>query len=148
MSCELLNFRMATSELLLEKGYLFLRKVPTPNRSDYKDYSAKFEQSVGGQARHGYKNVTILWTNLDAYQTYQVKNMLNTVLAGNEIVYLTIDRNNGDSMSYDWIDVSGYPHQIDPEEDGDLVGSQGRAFRNIQLFVNNLTIINDPSTVV
>lgn len=148
MTCELLNFRMATTELGLEKGYLFLRKVPTPNRADYKDYSAKFDQSVGGQARHGYKNVTILWTSLTPLQVNKIKAMITAVKAGNDLIYLTIDRNNGDSLNYDWIDVSGYPHQIDPEEDGDLVGSQGRAFRNIQLFVNNLTIINDPSTVV
>jgi hypothetical protein len=57
---------------------------------------------------------------------------------------MTIDRANGTGSGPDWIDVSGKPHMpdFDPSR---FVGATNIVHQNMELFLNNLTIVNDPA---
>lgn len=136
-----LNARIATSEAGLAKGALFARGIPVPQMF-YRDHSSRSAQGEGGETLHGYKAVTLLWENLTASQAAALRDMIDTAqAAANGLIYLTILRNDAANGNYDWIDVSGRPSmpEWNPAYDGHV-------YAPVEMVVNNLTILNDPST--
>jgi hypothetical protein len=137
-----LNARIASTEAGLATGSFFAREMPQP-QTFYSDHSSRASQGEGGQTRHGYGSVTLLWDTLTAAQARDLKAVIVAAEAtASGLIYVTLARNNADNGQFDWIDISGYP--IMPNFQAE--GIHGAVFRNIQLVVNNITIINDPST--
>lgn len=139
------GWRIATTEAGLASGYFSALGIQPPTNAPYHPYSTRVGQSTGGQARHGYKNVRMFWANLDRIEARILKERVVAGIALTGNVYLTIDRANGDGDTYDWIDVYGKPHipDFDPSR---FAGASDIVHENIELFVNNLTIVNDPAS--
>ena len=136
-----INTRIATSEAGLATGALFARKIPKP-QTFYRDHSSRSSQGEGGEARHGYLNVSLLWDTLTASQASALKAVITAAQGQSSgLMYLTIRRTDATNGDTDWIDVSGRPLMPEFQSSND-----GRIFRNVELTINNLTILNDPST--
>lgn len=147
MNCNL-NYRISTTGAGLAKGNFFLLNIPPPDNVEYRDHSVEVDVGLGGMVLHGYRNVRFLWTNLRPNQTHRIKNLVDEALSAGTDLYLTFDRDNGDAPGRDWIDTSGTPHPMIIDRVPSVAGSRRSAHVNVELFVNNLSIVNDPSTVV
>lgn len=138
-------FRLATTEAGLELGFVYGMGIPAPS-SDYKAYSTKNGKSTGGEARAGYKNATWQWTGLTPSQAHNITAVVEAAITAGGTIYATLPRANGENSGLDWVDVSAqaaYP---------DVVAMQGAmngySLQSVTLRLNNITIINEPSTVV
>ena len=138
------NFRIATTLSDLNKGYFFLRNIAPPATATFKGFSQIIPQSEGGATTHGFRNVTLSWVNVDPRTVYYIKKYVNAALGGNKQIYLTIPYNDGTKPGRRFIDIVGRPHPIDAAESG-IIDGGGMFFENLQLFINNVTIINDPA---
>lgn len=137
---------MSTTEAGLASGYFFLREIPPPSEVVYKAYSRVYDTSRGGAVQQGYQNVEILWQTLRPKQAYAIKQLVDTALAtANKYLYLTVDRANGTNPGRDWIDIYGYPREMEIVQKGPIVGSSGVIHENVRLFVNNVSVINSPA---
>lgn len=137
-----LYFRLAASEAGLAKGYLFAHGIPAP-QVEYRDHSVKVSQSDGGQARHGYKTVSLLWATLTREQGASLRAIVE---GAGSTIYASFPRGNGAGEGWDFIDVSGKPQMPDMAPDDTLAGRQTWIYQNVQLVINNLTIINQPAS--
>lgn len=140
-----LKFRISLTEAGLAKGMSFLRNIPPPDSPIYNDHSAKVGKGQGGQARHGFATATVLWDALSPDQSYELRTLVQNALDGLGVIYLTIDRSNGTSPGPDWIDVYGVPYMPDIAPGRTRGKRRGVIHNSIQLFVNDLTIVNDPA---
>ena len=140
-----LGWRISTTEAGLGSGYYHALGIPPPTNAPYHDYSTRVGQSTGGQARHGYKNVREFWERMDRTEATTLKEIIEAGIALTGEVFLTVDRANGEGDTFDWIDVRGKPHvpDFDPSR---FAGASDIVHENIELFVNNLTIVNDPAS--
>lgn len=140
------NFRLATTEAGLATGRLFLRNIPPPSLCAYQDHSVKAAKGEGGQSYHGYERCTILWDVMSTSQSYALRQLIESALdSASGLLFATIDRSNGEAPGWDWIDVSGVPH-IPDIAPGPVRGvRRGTSHHNIQLVLNNLSIVNDPA---
>lgn len=140
-----IGWRIALTEAGLNLGWFFARGLPPPTNAPYHDYSTRVSHSEGGQSRHGYKNVRMFWETLTRGQASNLRTVLQAGLdSGTGLIFLTIDRANGSGSGPDWIDVSGRPHMpdFDPSR---FAGATNIVHQNVELFLNNLTIVNDPA---
>lgn len=136
-----LYFRLATSEAGLARGYLFLQGIPAP-QPEYKDYSYKASHSDGGEARHGYKTVTLLWSELDPAAGHKLRKLVEDA---NGTIYATILRGDGKKGGWDFIDISGIPLIPDMAPAASLSGASWWMYTNVQLIIRNVTILNEPA---
>lgn len=144
------NYRIATTEVGLERGWFRYLKIPPPTTVDYKAFSEKKARTTGGQVLHGYKNLTILWTNIGVAAARRITRYVDYALStsGTGLLYVTFDM----FPNRDWVDVSGIPHPMDPQVlqgPFQIYGNAGLGgYSNLTLYLNNITIINDPSSAV
>lgn len=138
-----LGWRIASTEAGLQIGAFFARGIPPPDVSDYRDYSERKPQSQGGQARHGYKNITLVWNRLDTKQSNALREVIQAGIDNVGDVYLTLDRSNGSASGRDWIDVYGKPQMPDFEV---VANSGGKMHGNVEFVLNAITIVNDPAS--
>lgn len=145
------RFRIGLSQALMTSNFFQFFKIPVPTTCQFRDYSGTFSQSDGGAVQHGYATVTMLWNNLRSDQAFFLKEFVNGALgddpAGTGILYMTVLKNNADDIGRRYIDVSGVPHPLEINEAGTLNGSVGLVvYENVRLFLNDVTIINDPAS--
>ena len=135
------NWRIATTEADLVRGYFHTWGLPLHLKIRYRDYSQKIPQGAGWSARHGYENLELNWEVLTQFQARFLKNIIEDALDLTGYIYLTVTPADGRSK---WIDVRGAPHVPDIESaDHSMTGIH---HTNVSLFVNNVVIINDPAT--
>lgn len=141
-----INFRIALSEAALATGRFFVHGLPPPSLCSYQDHSVKASKGEGGQSRHGYERATFVWDAMSTKQSYVLRTLVQNALDGaSGLLYATIDRSNGEAPGWDWVDVSGVPHMPDIAPGPARGVRMGTAHHNIQLVLNNLTIVNDPA---
>lgn len=141
-----LGWRVASTEAGLQTGAFFARRIPPPNTFEYKDYTVRNPQSQGGQSRHGYKNITILWDVLTPKQANALRDVIQAGLDDAGYVYLTLDRSNGEASGRDWIDVYGRPEMPDFQPQAPVAGADGIVYGTTSFFLNALVIVNDPAS--
>lgn len=140
MACWTTYWRIATSLAGLTKGHLFARGLPPPDTTRYLDYSEKLLLGQGGKDKQGFINLTLQWDDLDFLQG----KVLRALVDAGTTLYLTVDRSDGTGLLNDFIDISGRPDL------SDLVPtrkSRGIIYPGVELFVNNITVENDPSNI-
>ncbi len=138
-----LGWRIASTEAGLQIGAFFARGIPPPDVFEYKDYSERRPQSQGGQSRHGYKNITVVWNRLDIKQSNALRDVIQAGIDDVGYVYLTLDRSNGSASGRDWIDVYGYPQMPDFRP---IENSGGLMHGSITFVLNAIVIVNDPAS--
>lgn len=143
-NCPLL-WRLSLTEAGLATGYIFLRNLPEPSNCVWKSFSGKFSQSDGGQVQHGMVNVRLRWEALLPQHAWRLYRYLTLSLAGTNLLYLTVKKNDASGVGYNWVDCRGIPHPPDFEEGGTIAGNRGMFYSNVEVFVNNVVIINDPA---
>lgn len=140
------NFRLALTEAALATGRLFVRQLPPPSLVPYQDHSVKVGKGEGGQSLHGYQRCTFMWDNMATKHSYVLRTLIQAALdSAGGVLYATIDRSNGTAPGGDWIDVYGVPIMPDFAPGAARGIRNGVAHSNVQLVINNLTIVNDPA---
>lgn len=140
-------YRIGTTEALL--AHFVARRIPPPDLVTFQEYTTRRAQSTGGQARQGYANCSVLWGSLTALQARALKKLIETAEAsggsGNGTLWLTIPQSDASHAGQGWVDVSGTAIMPDwePAQDG-----HGQLYENVVLRLNNVTVENDPSTVL
>lgn len=137
-----LYWRISATSTLLHQNF-FALGLPIPQTPIFKTYSALVPQSQGGQARQGYENVSILWSELTREQGFKLKALVETVLTASTPLYMTVDFNDGTYLPGSFVDVSGTPYPVILEA---AAWSQGLVYQNVTLFLNNVTVVNNPAT--
>jgi hypothetical protein len=140
------KYRIATTEAGLEKGLLWVRGVQIPQVAPYRGHSVIVGKSDGSNQEYGFKNVTMMWERLTYYEGFVLKTLVEAARNGSGLLFLTIDRSDGDKPGRDWIDVSGFPGHLVMTGAAPLNRNGQGTYDNVQLTVNNLTILNDPSS--
>ena len=137
-----LFWRISATSTLARKNF-FLLGLPPPQTPVFETYSQLVPQSQGGQSRQGYINATLLFESLDRYQAFVLNQIVETVLTAGTPLYLTVDFSDGSTLPGSFIDISGTPWPIvlTPASN-----SQGVVYQNVELKVNNCTIVNNPAT--
>jgi hypothetical protein len=141
------KWRIAMTEGGLTKGSFYHYKLPVPSTAPYVDHSAAVMKSDGSQALHGFEQVTLLFDILSGPQAAMIRQFIDAARSGAGILFMTIDKGDGSAPGPAWIDISGTPHrQARLSQNGPIVGSTGQPhYTNVQLFLNNVTVVNDPS---
>ena len=135
------RWRIALTQAGLLKGYFRDLGIPRPGESTYLDYSEIVPQSQGGVAKQGNLNITLVWDRLNRYQLYTLEYYRANATGG--LIYLTIDKANGDSPGFDWIDVSGQTGII---QFANMPGGRGNIKTGTQWVINAITVLVDPAT--
>lgn len=135
-------WRISTNSTLAHKNF-FLLGLPIPQTPAFETYSTLVPQSQGGQTRQGYINVKILWSELTKYQAWKLNQLVETVLAAGTPLYMTVEYNDGTYLEGWFVDVSGtpYPLVLTPVQN-----SQGIIYQNVEMTLNNVTVVNNPAT--
>jgi len=144
MSDYKLNYRISTTEIRLGYGHLFAQGIPVPDIQVYNDSSSVVSTGDGGETRHGYLSVTWTWNRLSFNQIRIIKGMIDYVQSNDLYLYMTVDRGVDGSGRGDWIDVKGKPRNLQQTV---VSNSNSVGYDNVTLYLNNLVIVNDPSTV-
>lgn len=135
------RWRIALTQAGLLKGYFRDLGIPRPTEPTYLPYSEVVPQSQGGVALQGYINITLVWERLNRFQLYLLESYRANVTGG--LIYLTIDKGNGDSPGFDWIDISG---QVGVIQFANMPKSRGNVKTGTQWVINNITILADPAS--
>lgn len=139
-------FRIALTEAALTRGFLFSLPSPMPT-AEYRSFTEVIPQSVGGNTRQGYKSVTLQWQQVTPTQMQPITDMVETAQGNNAQIYVTFPRGDSSNSGLDWVDASGYP-QYPEIVVSEQQGLSGLVLVSYVLKINNLTIINEPSTAV
>jgi hypothetical protein len=125
----------------LAKGYWRNLGIPRPTEYTYRTYSQVVPQSQGGTSRQGYINMLLVWERLNRQQLAILESFRSGAGAG--LLYLTVDRSNGSSYGFDWVDISCYPGSLEYAAEP---GSRGNVYTGTQWKLNNITTINVPAS--
>ena len=142
------NWRMANAEGRLASDSFARLRIPVPDTVSFKDNSLEVDLSQGGQRLHGHINLSMLWATLSNTQLSVLVNKIEAIRVANGQLYLTIEASNGFYPGLQWIDIRGRPHrppELSPA--GSLAGRVRGAssFNSVTLFVNSITVVNNPS---
>ena len=141
---DLLKWRITDTLANLERS-LFLRYgIPSPSQSQYKDHSQRISQGEGGMARHGYRNLEVLWLKITPCQADSIRDFVESAKSGSGLLYMTVKPLDGTSV--EWMDISGKPDLSDIAPDAPLIAASGYIHSNIKLTLNNVTIIDTTPT--
>lgn len=132
-----LYWRISTTSTLAHKNF-FLLGLPPPQTPNFQQFTALLPQSQGGQSRQGYINATILWSELDRYQAFILKDIVDTVLTAGTELYMTVDYSDGTYLPGRFADVRGTPTPLTLIPAGN---SQEVVYQNVELKLNNITVI-------
>lgn len=140
------KIRLGTTEATL-RYMIQAMKIPRPELPVYNDHATKVQLSNGGEALRGFVSASLTWDRLDAHQAYMIRQIAEDAIASaDSLIYATVNRawnRSGDRQ--DWIDVKGYPNQPSAAPVSNTLGNVTSSFT---LVINNLLIVNDPSTAV
>jgi hypothetical protein len=142
-------FRISLTEAGLAKGLFWVRGLPPPSVPPYRDHTVIVPKSDGSNREYGYKNVTILWDRMTMEAGYALQTLVEGARVaggGTGLLYLTILRGDGSGSGRDWIDVSGRPGRVVLTAAPPFNRQGPGTYDNVTLIVNNLTIVNDPSS--
>jgi hypothetical protein len=141
---DMLKWRITDTLADLQRS-LFLRyDIPSPSQVQYKDHSQRISQGEGGMARHGYRNLEVLWLKLTPGQADTVRDFVESAKAGSGLLYMTVKPLEGTSV--EWMDVSGKPDLSDIAPDAPVISASGYIHSNIKLTLNNVTVIDTTPT--
>lgn len=138
-------WRLATSEANLEFGWFQNLGLPECT-NDFQTFAVRVPRGDGDQAVHGYQSDTLVWNDLDSKPLTILQGIVNEVRNNGGIVFATVPRLNGDG-GVGWIDVSGFAYILDITRNTERVINR-RVAAGVTLQINNITVLNDPSTAV
>lgn len=139
----LLYWRLSATATLTNQNF-FALGLPPVNTPDYKDYSQLLPKSQGGVSRQGYTNISLLWDGLDFEQFRTLTRIVEAAITAGSI-YATIDKADGSGLLNSFVDIHGVPA---PLEYAPVSNGKGVMFQNVLLRVTNITVDNDPSTIL
>lgn len=142
------SWRIAANAAALEYGSFHQLSVPAPSLCTYKEYSNVVARSNGADASHGFENVSILWDILTAKQAQAINDIVETARIKNGTIFLTVDKAIGLALGFNWVDIEGYPLQMNLTSAlryDRSIKNDGPYYRNVSLKINAITVVNDPS---
>ncbi|MCG3207331.1 MAG: hypothetical protein FOGNACKC_00931 [Anaerolineae bacterium] len=137
-------WRFASTLDRLDRGYLMLYGLPDPALFNYQSYAEEVQDSSGNVKRYGNATYILRWRQMDAAQTYQLKSLIEPIIAAKGWLYMTADRADASAPGRDWVDLRGKPRLT---EIAAVANSRGRVFEEVSLQLSMVEIINTPSNV-
>ena len=136
------QWRLSTSAAGLALGHIHFLRLPPP-AVQFADFAQVQPQGDGGIRELGYKSVTFTWELMSRSQYTTLAQLIEDCRAGTSLLYATVMRNSGYDIM-EWVDISGYVSL----PTGQPMENKKNAFgvRNASITMNNVTIINAPST--
>ena len=138
------KIRLGVSEATL--AYLvYGMGLPEPDLPVYADHASKVNLGDGGQSLRGSASASLTWRQLTGHQAWQLRLLIENALAtaGAEL-FMTIDKGWGNlGPPYAYIDVRGKPRIVDAPP---ISQSRATMRNNVTVFINNLTVVNDPAS--
>lgn len=126
----------------LGHSYFFVMGLPMPNIYSFTLYATLLPAGLGGMAAMGKPTIKLYWSELTFLQFNTLSRIINTVLAGDGVVYLTADRNDGSGFCNNWANVHGVTAPLDYTIRDD---SRGVMYQNVILFVTDVVIDQYPA---
>jgi hypothetical protein len=139
-------FRIALTEPGLAKGLFWVVGLPPPSTPPYRDHSVIVAKSDGSNREYGYKNVTIMWDRMTMQEGFVLHSTVEAARDGTGLLFMTVLRGDGSGSGADWIDVSGRPGRVVLTPASPFNRNGQGTYDNVVLTVNNLSILNDPSS--
>ena len=142
------KWRFSLTEAGLAQGGLANYHLPIPTVPHLRKHSVQVPQDEGGQALHGWPNVSLLWERLSEEQFARLLRLVKDAREGTGFLYATVWTGAYWDGDLRWIDVYGRPHW--PESGapravgGTYLGQPSH--EAVTLFINALTVVNDPSS--
>ncbi len=140
---DLYKWRITNNLSTINKGRFVNYGIPTPSQCSFLDHAIKVAQGEGGIAKHGFQQLTVLWTKLSPNQAADLKDFIKAAHptnGGNGLLYMTVKPLDGEGWG--WYDVSGKPDLEPIAGDAPFVGADGYIHSNIILKLNNANIIS------
>lgn len=142
-------YRISASLAGLTTGHLHAIGLPEPQTPHFSNFTVRTPQGRGGEGRHGFAWAFLLWDELTSVQAQLVHYLVTTAETasgvGNGTLYATLPKADGSIGGAAWIDISGLVVMPDFRA---APYSGGLLFPNVSLRFNNVTIENEPSTVL
>lgn len=145
MTVDVTRWRIATTEGGLAKGAFWVLGIPPLTLAPFKDHSVLAENSDGSQSAHGFQNLELFWESMSPLAYYTLTAKINLARSGTGLIYLTIDPGNDLHPGPTFIDVSGKPGKPEFTQGAPVNRSGAGHIPNVRIFVNDVTILNDPS---
>ncbi len=142
------NVRLSVTQAGLTNGFIIYSwRVPEPDLPLYNDHTQKIDQPDGAQVRRGYKNASLTWNGLGRAQARTLMDIVIQAQAQSSgLIYATINRAwGGYGGGNDWIDISAFPRL---PEHNPIERTSAKQIDTFTVFLNNITIINDPASGV
>lgn len=139
----ILKWRIATTEVGLARGSFLVRNIPPVSASPYQPFSKITPRSDGGDATHGYKKLTLMWDVMKLEQYYRIKKLVEESRPG--LLYITFELNDG-SVAGGFADASGRPQFMQAAGEVPAARTGDSGVRNVVLTLNNVTLVNNPSS--
>jgi hypothetical protein len=139
----LIYWRLSATATLTNKNF-FVLGLPPVNLPSYLTYTQLIPQSQGGQSRQGYINTTLLWDDMTGLQFYTLTTIVEAAITAGAI-YATVPKSNGTGILNDFVDISGVANPLTWQP---IANARGVVYSNVTLKINNITVTNDPSTVL
>lgn len=136
------KWRLATSQSGLQLGHIKYLGLPKPS-AQFADFAEERPQGDGGTKALGYKSVALTFSQLSRDQITTLEILVSAARSGTSLFYVTVPRNDGSGV-FTWIDVSGLVARLAVTPLAGQRSHMGAATAVISL--NNVTVINDPST--
>lgn len=140
------KWRIGLTEAELAKSSFAANGIPLPDTADFQDFAVERKKSNGSTAVHGFKSETCFWAEMSPAGLKALKALVDQARSTKLPLFMTVDRGDGTAANNDWIDISGYPAYVNARKAA--VGEIQHGISqtdNVTLFLNNVTILNDPS---
>lgn len=142
-------FRISSSLSGLATGSFVAKGLPEPHIAFYQGFTVRVAQGLGGEGRHGYITAFIQWEEMVRHQAAFIQGLVAaaevTAGVGNATLYLTLPRTDAISAGTAWIDISG---KVKMPQWVTEPWTQGFIYQPVTLSFNNVTVENEPSTVL
>jgi hypothetical protein len=135
------NWRIATNFANLNAGHFAYWKLPVPSMVTTRDHSVRASQGDGGVARHGFRNVSLLWNALSHSQGHTLRELVGSASSG--ILYATVYWTDGQSR---WVNLEGKADLSDLVPAPPFAGASGIIYENVTLSLNAVTIYSAAPT--
>lgn len=142
------NWRISASvQTGLSSGMFAAIELPIPEVFHLRRWTNSITVGDDSQRVYGRYQVEMLWNNLSQRTYFQLGQFIENSQQGTGLLFMTVDAHEIYHSGTHFMDISGYPYYpSEVAQAATLPGRKGPASNeNVQIFLNAVTIVNDPS---
>ena len=126
------------------KAWFVSLELPPPNTAPFSERVESVPYSLGKFAEIGYQSIPIGFNDLTGTQMYRLRKYVDDARQNNsQVLHMTIWLATGEKSGVNWADISGYVSPITYSSITPV--ANGSMYQNVEIIINNVTVINDPA---